>query len=153
VRLSGFARSFACRCAIVRNVERSETEGRRERERDSWRCGQRYDVAEYRRQNSQAPRSREGEAAGNKEGKQRERVGVLQVPRPVSQAEASGSAPWTRCRLVGALARYGRQSMGLRGPAGAPHVDSGHADLDATECVPAKSAQGVLSSGESGVHH
>jgi len=110
-------------------------------------------VVEHRQQNSQDPRPRQGEAADNKEGKQRERVGVLQAPRPVSQAEASGSAPWAQRRLVGALARYGRQSMGLRGLAGAPYLNSGHADLDATECVPAKSAQSIFSSGESGVHY
>jgi hypothetical protein len=42
--------------------------------------------------------------------------------------------------------------MGLRGPAGTPHLDGGHADLDTTERMPAKSAQSVLPSRESGVH-
>lgn len=42
--------------------------------------------------------------------------------------------------------------MGLRGLTGAPHLDSGYADLDAAECVPAEGAQGIFSSRESGVH-
>lgn len=42
--------------------------------------------------------------------------------------------------------------MGLRGPAGTPHLDGGYADLDTTERMPAKGAQSVLPSGESGVY-
>lgn len=42
--------------------------------------------------------------------------------------------------------------MGLRGIAGTPHLDGGHADLNTTEHVAAEGAQGVLPSGESGVH-
>ncbi|KMQ89881.1 hypothetical protein RF55_10426 [Lasius niger] len=42
--------------------------------------------------------------------------------------------------------------MGLRGLTGAPHLDSGYADLDATERLSAEGAQGLFSSRESGVH-
>lgn len=116
-------------------------------------------MAEHRRQISRGLRLLQGEAAaegskGKREGEGGRGVGVPKVPRPVSSPQASG--PATRLqqgrRLVGAPARYGRQSMGLRGPAGTPHLDGGHADLDATERMPAEGAQSVLSSREPGVH-
>lgn len=113
-------------------------------------CGRR-DV--HRRSSSYVPRLLQSEAAGSKETGEgeRERVGVSQAPRPVSSPQASGPTSRLELCLVGAPARYGRQSMGLRGPTGAPHLDGGYADLDAAD-VPAEGAESVFSSGESGVH-
>lgn len=105
-----------------------------------------------RRRGRQVSRSLQGEAADDGEEEEGEQVGVPSAPRPVSSPQASGPAPWLQHCLVGAPARYGRQSMGLRGLAGTTHLDGGHADLDATERIATEDAPGVFPSRESGVH-